>query len=80
LLVAEAAQLQSRDGNLIPMSDRVQEYENTVAKITPEDRERYNGAFRDAKEVVQATKDRQTEKVETTWTTAKRWGGIIRDA
>ena len=80
LLVAEAAQLQSRDGNLVPMSDRVQEYESTVAKISPQDRERYNGAFRDAKEIVQATKDRQSEKVETTWTTAKRWGGIIRDA
>ena len=80
LLVAEAAQLQSRDGNLIPMSDRVREYENTVAKISPQDRERYNGAFRDAGEIVQATKDRQSEKVGTTWTTAKRWGGIIRDA
>jgi len=80
LLVAEASQLQSRDDNLITMSDRVQEYENTVAKISPQDRERYNGAFRDAREIVQATKDRQSEKVRTTWTTAKRWGGIIRDA
>lgn len=80
LLVAEAAQLQSRSRNLIPMSDRVQEYENTVAKISPRDRERYNGAFRDAKEIVQVTKDRQSEKVGTIWTSAKRWGGIIRDA
>jgi len=80
LLVAEAAQLQSRNRNLIPMSDRVQQYENTVAKISPRDRERYNGAFRDAKEIVQATKDRQSEKVGTIWTSAKRWGGIIRDA
>jgi predicted Zn-dependent protease len=80
LIVAEAAQLQSRDSNLVSLSDRVQKYEETVAKISPRDRESYNGAFRDSKEVVQATKDLQSEKVGSTWTTAKRWGGIIRDA
>jgi tetratricopeptide (TPR) repeat protein len=80
LLVAESTQLKSREGNLISLSDRVQQYEETVAKISPRDRESYNGAFRDSKEVFQATKNSQSEKIGSTWTTAKRWGGIIRDA
>jgi spore germination protein YaaH len=80
LLVAESTQLKSREGNLISLSDRVQQYEETVAKISPQDRELYNGAFRDSREVFQATKNSQSEKIGATWTTAKRWGGIIRDA
>ena len=80
LLVAEAVQLQSRDGDLIPLGDRVQQYEETVARVSPHDRELYNGAFRDSMEVVQATKELQSEKIGSTWTTAKRWGGIIRNA
>lgn len=80
LLMAEASQLQTRDGNLIPLNERVHQYEETVAKVTPQDREAYNGAFRDSQQVVQATKELQIEKFGLTWTTAKRWGGATNDA
>lgn len=80
LLMAEASQLQSRDGNLIPLNERIQQYEKTVANVSPRDREAYNGAFRDPQQVIQATKELQTEKAGSTWTNVKRWGGTSRNA
>jgi hypothetical protein len=80
LISAEASQLESRDGNKLNVSDRVKEYEKEVANVTSADRILYCGAYRESDEIVQATKKSQTEKVEKTWTTAKRWGGMIRDA
>ena len=80
LIVAEAVQLQSRDGNLVSLSVRVKRYEESAARVSPHDRELYHGAFRDSMEVIQATKERQSEKVGSTLTNAKRWGGIIRNA
>lgn len=80
LISAEASQLDSRDGNKVQVAERVKAYEKLVAKITVADRILYNGAYRDPEEVAQATKLSQTEKAGQTWATAKRWGGIIRDA
>ena len=80
LISAEASQLESREGDQVNVSDRVKAYEKEVANITSADRILYSGAFREPDEIVQATKRSQTEKVGKTWTTAKRWGGMIRDA
>ena len=80
LISAEASQLESREGDQVNVSDRVKAYEKEVANITSADRILYSGAFREPDEIVQATKKSQTEKVGKTWTTAKRWGGMIRDA
>lgn len=80
LISAEASQLESREGDQVNVSDRVKAYEKEVANITSADRILYSGAFREPDEIVQATKRSQTEKVGKTWTTAKRWGGIIKDA
>ena len=80
LISAEASQLDSRDGNKVHVSERVRAYEKLVANVTSVDRIRYNGAYREPEEIAQATKVSQTEKAGQTWTTAKRWGGIIRDA
>ena len=55
-------------------------YEKEVANVTSADRILYIGAHREPDEIVQAMKKSQTEKVGKTWTTAKRWGGMIRDA
>jgi hypothetical protein len=80
LISAEATQLESRDGNKVHVSERVKAYEEQVANVTSADRILYSGAYREPDEIVQATKTSQTEKVGKTWTTAKRWGGIVRDA
>ena len=80
LISAEASQLESRDGNKVHVSDRVKAYEKLVANVTPVDRILYSGAYREPDEIARATKTSQTEKIGKTWTTAKRWGGIVRDA
>ena len=80
LISAEASQLESRDENKVNVSDRIKAYEKEVANVTSADRILYIGAHRELDEIVQAMKKSQTEKVGKTWTTAKRWGGMIRDA
>jgi len=80
LISAEATQLESRDGNKVHVSERVKAYEKLVANVTSADRILYRGAHREPDEIVQVTKASQTEKLGNTWTTAKRWGGTVRDA
>ena len=80
LISAEASQLESRDGNKVHVSDRVKAYEKLVANVTPVDRILYSGAYREPDEIARATKTSQTEKIGKTWTTTKRWVGIVRDA
>ena len=80
LISAEASQIESRDGNRVHVSERVKAFEKLVANVTSVDRILYSGAYREPAEIALATKTSQTEKIGKTWTTAKRWGGIVRDA
>ena len=80
LISAEASQLESRDGNSVHLSERVRAYDQEVAKVTSVDRILYSGAYREPDEIARATKTSQTEKIGKTWTTTKRWVGIVRDA
>jgi len=80
LIAAEAEQLEARDGNKIELTERVRRYEELVQRVTIEDRKKYNGAFREAREIASATKDLQVDKTNKALSTAKRWGGIVRDA
>ena len=80
LIAARAEQLQARNDGTTTLKERVSEYEQMVDKVTVECRVAYSGAYRDAAEVAAMTKQLQAKKAEDTWSTVKRWGGIIRDA
>lgn len=80
LVAAEAGQRLSGDADGKQMRARIQEYEDMVSRVSASDRTLYSGAYRSRKEIASAVRDAQVEKAGDTWSTVKRWGGIIRDA